>query len=217
MGSGNIVVGANSSAFGTGNVVNGAGSYAIRDPNTITGNNSFALGNNTITADNAVAIGSGNTLAQNNTVAIGQGVTTSRADQVAIGTAANTYTLPGLASAASLAAQVGPTNFITTDANGNLAASPFGTGSFASAGSVRPSPPPPRACRRGLALFSNTQSTADARRARASPAQWRWQQRRYLPLPGASLISPTARLSAASLRRALTGSTSPIRSRRQHC
>jgi trimeric autotransporter adhesin len=78
---------------------------------------------------------------------------------VAIGTAANTYTLPGLASAASLAAQVGPTNFITTDANGNLAASPFGTGSFASAGSVRPSPPPPRACRRGLALFSNTQST----------------------------------------------------------
>ena len=182
MGSGNIVVGANSSAFGTGNVVNGAGSYAIRDPNTITGNN------NTITADNAVAIG--------------QGVTTSRADQV---------------TAASLAAQVGPTNFITTDANGNLAASPLGTGSFASAGSVRPLPPPPRACRRGLALFSNTQSTADARRARASPAQWRWQQRRYLPLPGASLISPTARLSAASLRRALTGSTSPIRSRRQHC
>ena len=44
--------------------------------------------------------------------------------------------MPGIASAASLAAQVGPTNFVTTDSSGNLAASPFGPASFASAASV---------------------------------------------------------------------------------
>jgi trimeric autotransporter adhesin len=40
--------------------------------------------------------------------------------------ASNTYRMPGISSAASLAAQSGPTAFVTTDASGNLAASNFG-------------------------------------------------------------------------------------------
>ena len=38
-----------------------------------------------------------------------------------IGTASNTYTAPGITSAASRAAQSGPLQVVTTDANGNLA------------------------------------------------------------------------------------------------
>jgi len=40
---------------------------------------------------------------------------------VVIGTASNTYTAPGITSAASRAAQSGPLQVVTTDANGNLA------------------------------------------------------------------------------------------------
>ena len=40
---------------------------------------------------------------------------------MAFGTATNTYTAGGITSAASLAAQTGPTQFVTSDANGNLA------------------------------------------------------------------------------------------------
>jgi autotransporter adhesin len=38
------------------------------------------------------------------------------------GTRSNTYVAPGITSAASLAAQSGPTSFVTTDASGHLAA-----------------------------------------------------------------------------------------------
>ena len=40
---------------------------------------------------------------------------------MALGTTANTYTLAGVGSAESSAAQSGPTEFVTADANGNLA------------------------------------------------------------------------------------------------
>jgi hypothetical protein len=43
-----------------------------------------------------------------------------------MGTGTNTYRMAGITSAASLAAQTGPTYFTTTDANGNLATSAFG-------------------------------------------------------------------------------------------
>jgi hypothetical protein len=39
------------------------------------------------------------------------------------GTASNTYTMSGITSAASAAAQTGPTQIVTSDANGNLATS----------------------------------------------------------------------------------------------
>ena len=57
---------------------------------------------------------------------------TTRANQIAVGNAGNTYTLAGLTSAASLAAQTGPTSVVTTDAAGNLAT----TNNIASAASV---------------------------------------------------------------------------------
>ena len=74
---------------------------------------------------NAVALGTTSSAAFANSTAIGAGAVTTQANQVAIGTAASTYTLPGITSAASLAAQVGPTSVVTTDAAGNLAATPL--------------------------------------------------------------------------------------------
>jgi uncharacterized protein YigE (DUF2233 family) len=54
-------------------------------------------------------------------MAIGNGAVATRDNQVMIGTASNTYTAPGITSAASQAAQSGPLQVVTTDANGNLA------------------------------------------------------------------------------------------------
>jgi hypothetical protein len=45
----------------------------------------------------------------------------TRANQQVFGTTSNTYTMPGITSAASAAAQSGPTELVTTDASGNLA------------------------------------------------------------------------------------------------
>src|SRR5258708_5103775 len=70
----------------------------------------------------ATALGTGSSAGFANSAAIGSGVTTTRVNQVALGTATNTYTLAGVTSAASLAAQTGPTKVLTTDALGNLAA-----------------------------------------------------------------------------------------------
>jgi len=73
----------------------------------------------------ATAIGTQAQASGEESVAIGAGAVASRPRQVAIGTAASTYSLPGLNSAASRAAQGGPTQVVTTDAAGNLAALPI--------------------------------------------------------------------------------------------
>jgi hypothetical protein len=44
---------------------------------------------------------------------------------MSFGTASNTYRMPGITSAASLASQSGPTSIVTTDAAGHLAAATF--------------------------------------------------------------------------------------------
>ena len=49
------------------------------------------------------------------------GAAATRNDQIVLGTASNTYTTPGITSAASRAAQSGPLQVVTTDAGGNLA------------------------------------------------------------------------------------------------
>ena len=72
--------------------------------------------------DFASALGNQASAGFANSVAIGNGATTSRANQVALGTADNTYTLAGVNSAASTAAQSGPVGLVTTDQNGNIAA-----------------------------------------------------------------------------------------------
>ena len=95
------------------------------------GANATAVGANAAASGaNATAVGESAQAGFESSTAIGRGAVTTRASQVAIGTGASTYTLAGLPSAASLAAQVGPTRFVTTDASGNLAASSFGPDSI---------------------------------------------------------------------------------------
>src|SRR6516162_680003 len=53
--------------------------------------------------------------------AIGVNASTTAANQMMLGTATTTYAAPGITSAASLAAQSGPTSFVTSDAAGHLA------------------------------------------------------------------------------------------------
>ena len=81
--------------------------------------------------DGSIAVGRNASAAQADAVAIGAGARTTRAGQVALGTAQSSYTMAGLASAASRNAQSGPTQFVTTDAAGNLAAAGYGPASIA--------------------------------------------------------------------------------------
>lgn len=74
---------------------------------------------------NTVAVGANSQALSNGGIAIGANVTATRENQVAIGTAAHTYTLAGINSAASKAAQGGPAYMVTSDAEGNLATSTF--------------------------------------------------------------------------------------------
>ena len=79
------------------------------------------------TGTNATAVGPGASATFANSSAFGAGASATAANQMAFGTASNTYRMPGITSAASLAAQSGPTSFVTTDANGNLAATSSAT------------------------------------------------------------------------------------------
>jgi trimeric autotransporter adhesin len=115
--------GANAIAIGTGAVA--TGSVAVGSAATAA-NGGAAFGDGaTATGVASTAIGPGATATLANSTAIGNGAVATTANQVAIGTATNTYRMAGIASAASLAAQSGPTNFVTTDSSGNLAASSF--------------------------------------------------------------------------------------------
>lgn len=84
-------------------------------------NNTSGLPDAVATGADATAVGYGSNAAHANSTAIGGGATTTRAGQVMIGTSSNTYTMPGVTSAASRAAQSGPTQVLTTDAAGNIA------------------------------------------------------------------------------------------------
>jgi trimeric autotransporter adhesin len=97
----------------------GAGAFAS--------NGAAAFGDGAVaTGTNATAVGPGASANFANSSAFGAGASATAANQMAFGTASNTYRMPGITSAASLAAQSGSTSFVTTDANGNLAATSFG-------------------------------------------------------------------------------------------
>lgn len=102
---------------------NNTSGYALA---SAAGNDAMAAGYGA-RADGArsTAIGTQAQASGEESVAIGAGAVATRPRQVAIGTAASTYSLPGVASAASRAAQSGPTQVVTTDAAGNLAALPI--------------------------------------------------------------------------------------------
>jgi YadA-like membrane anchor domain len=92
-------------------------------------NGGAAYGDNSIaTGALSSALGPGASATFANSTAIGNGAATTRINQVAIGTGTNTYTLAGINSAASLAAQSGTLRVVTTDAAGNLASAPFPSG-----------------------------------------------------------------------------------------
>lgn len=89
----------------------------------------FEAGRN-IDASDTIAIGSEARASFDNSTAFGAGATTTRAGQQAFGTASNTYTMAGIGSQASRDAQTGPTYFVTSDGDGNLATTSFDIGGY---------------------------------------------------------------------------------------
>jgi hypothetical protein len=121
MGLNSTSIGTNSVAIGTNSLALGVNATALGNSATAAGINSTALGNNaTALGVDATALGNASA-AGNNSTAIGNGAVAARNNQVTVGTATNTYTTPGITSAASLAAQSGPLDVVTSDAHGNLA------------------------------------------------------------------------------------------------
>ena len=115
---------ANSTVVGSSTIVNGSNTTSVgADVNVVgTVNNGVAVGHGaTVSGDNTTAIGQGSSAGFAGSAAFGQGATTTRANQQAFGTAANTYTMAGITSGASAAAQTGPVQVVTSDASGNLA------------------------------------------------------------------------------------------------
>jgi len=119
------VAGTNSVALGDGTRASAANTVAIGNGAAATGADAIALGNGSAASGlNATAIGNGAAANFANSTALGNGAAVTRANQMVFGTAGNTYTAPGITSAASLAAQTGTLSFVTTDPAGNLAAGP---------------------------------------------------------------------------------------------
>ena len=102
----------NAAAFGWGARANGVFTLAV-------GNNASASG------ASAVALGHGAFASHANAFALGYAVYAERDGQMEFGRnvsgSVNTYTLPGVASAESRAAQSGPVQLLTSDGGGNLA------------------------------------------------------------------------------------------------
>ncbi|MEL6859881.1 MAG: YadA-like family protein [Pseudomonadota bacterium] len=87
-----------------------------------TGFNAIALGESTrASGSNAIAIGVRSHALFDNSIAIGAGAQASRSHQFMLSTPMMTYTLPGIVSPKSQAAQSGGLQLVTTDSSGNLA------------------------------------------------------------------------------------------------
>ena len=117
-------------AIGDYSTATGAFAQAIGPGSTATGSNATATGIRstatgffaTASAENSTATGFNASATFKNSSAFGANATTTRPDQQVFGTASNTYTMPGITSAASQAAQTGALQFVTSDVGGNLAA-----------------------------------------------------------------------------------------------
>jgi YadA-like membrane anchor domain len=109
-----------------GSIANGETASAYGQGSNATGAATTAIGQASIaSATGATAVGAGASATFANSAAFGAGATATAANQMEFGTASNTYRMPGITSAASLAAQSGPTSIVTTDAAGHLAAATF--------------------------------------------------------------------------------------------
>ncbi|RUX23481.1 hypothetical protein EOA23_23675 [Mesorhizobium sp. M2A.F.Ca.ET.042.01.1.1] len=125
-GSNNIVAStANSSGsvvIGSGSTVNATNALAFGNGTTVTGANAIAMGSGASSGGlNAIAIGTGASAAYAGSAAYGSGAVATRQNEQVFGTASNTYSMPGLTSAASSSAQTGAIEIVTTDASGHLA------------------------------------------------------------------------------------------------
>ncbi len=132
---GAVAIGGDADGDGQGALASGTAAIALGDNSRALGTGSIAIGedssgsnggvsvgaNSRATASDAAAFGNGAIVTHTQSVAIGSGATSTRANQIVLGTSSETYTMPGLSSAASAAAQSGPIEVVTTDAEGNLA------------------------------------------------------------------------------------------------
>ena len=114
---------ANATASGATAIGGGGGSTAAA---SASGEFSIAIGGGdangaNASATNAIAIGQGSSAMAENSAAFGAGAAATLVGQQVFGTSRNTYTMPGIGSAASTAAQSGPLGLVTTDLGGNLA------------------------------------------------------------------------------------------------
>ena len=124
--SGNLAMGTGADAHGDGTINAAINNTAIGTAAHATGANSTAIGTAAFaTGANASALGNGAKATFANSTAIGNGATATRANQQMFGTDSNTYTMAGINTAASRAAQAGPTSIVTSDTAGNLAARSF--------------------------------------------------------------------------------------------
>ncbi|MBZ9873176.1 YadA-like family protein [Mesorhizobium sp. BR1-1-9] len=124
----NVAVGADTRAsLGASNTDNVAiGTDAWAGATAAGQNNSVAVGSSARSnAANATSLGANAGANFNGAMALGSDAQATRDNQVMLGTAGNTYTLAGVNSQASKGAQSGMTYLMTTDGDGNLAASTF--------------------------------------------------------------------------------------------
>ena len=124
-----IAVGQNSVASATGAVAVGQGANATGGSSVAVGfaarglaNDAVAIGDvATASGNSSIAIGGNTSAGFASSVALGTNAQATAANQMMFGTATNILAAPGLASAASKAAQKGKVLMVTVDANGNLA------------------------------------------------------------------------------------------------
>jgi len=120
-------------AIGLRGTVNAVDGIALGRDATTSGTGGVAIGaDSAANGSGSSAVGYGAQAGYDNSTAIGGGAATTRANQVAIGTGSNTYTMAGVTSNASRAAQVGPTQVLTTDAYGNIASADVDIGQMKS-------------------------------------------------------------------------------------
>jgi autotransporter adhesin len=141
VGSGNTIASTasavGSSVTGNGNTVNASAAVVIANGATVTGGNAIAIGNDVhVAGTNGIAVGKLASADYTNSVAIGAGATATRDNQQVFGTASSTYTLSGVASSASRAAQSGPVQVVTSDSGGNLATASLSDLGLASIGDI---------------------------------------------------------------------------------
>jgi hypothetical protein len=135
---GSIANGENATATGQSSFANGTTATALGQGSVANANAATALGQGSLVASgatggtavgqgaqvfaaNGTALGQGAVANFANSTAIGAGASTTAPNQMSFGTASNTYTMLGITSPASKAAQTGPLQIVTSDAGGNLA------------------------------------------------------------------------------------------------